>query len=62
MWRWVACVVLLALLTGCREVRVKTEAHGTTAMPGGNQIIVVQYGGRIIGSTTYHQMQARLKR
>jgi hypothetical protein len=43
MWRWVACVVLLALLTGCREVRVKTEAHGTTAMPGGNQIIVVRH-------------------
>jgi hypothetical protein len=42
MRRWVASIALLALLTGCREVRVKTEAHGTTTVSGGNQIVVVR--------------------
>jgi len=39
--RWIALVALL-LLTGCREVRVQTLAVGTTAEPGGNQIVVVR--------------------
>jgi hypothetical protein len=30
------------LLTGCREVRVKTYAQGTTTVLGGNQILVVR--------------------
>ena len=42
MKRLVAAATLLALLTGCREVRVKTYAHGTTNVPGGNQIAVVR--------------------
>lgn len=32
----------LILLAGCREVRVKTYATGTTAVLGGNQIVVVR--------------------
>jgi hypothetical protein len=37
-----AAVAMLALaLAGCREVRVKTYAQGTTVLPGGNQISVV---------------------
>lgn len=39
--RWWALVALL-LLVGCREVRVKTYATGTTTVPGGNQITVVR--------------------
>jgi hypothetical protein len=39
--RWWAFVALL-LLMGCREVRVKTYAVGTTTVPGGNQIVVVR--------------------
>jgi hypothetical protein len=39
--RWWALGALL-LLVGCREVRVKTYAHGTTTVPGGNQIAVVR--------------------
>jgi hypothetical protein len=42
MKRLVAVAASLALLTGCREVRVKTYAHGTTTAPGGNQIAVVR--------------------
>lgn len=34
-------VVLLALC-GCREVRVKTYAQGTTPMSGGDRIVVVR--------------------
>jgi hypothetical protein len=34
--------VLLLLLTGCREVRVKTYAQGVTTTAGGNQIAVVR--------------------
>jgi hypothetical protein len=32
----------LLLLVGCREVRVKTYGHGTTTIPGVNQILVVR--------------------
>jgi hypothetical protein len=39
--RWWALAALL-LLVGCREVRVRTEAVGTTTVPGGNQITVVR--------------------
>ncbi len=33
---------VLAALTGCREVRVKSYASGITRAPGGNQIVVVR--------------------
>lgn len=39
--RWWALATLLLLL-GCREVRVKTYAVGTTTAPGGDQIVVVR--------------------
>jgi hypothetical protein len=32
----------LILLAGCREVRVKSYAHGTTTILGGDQIVVVR--------------------
>lgn len=35
-------LLALLLLVGCREVRVKTYAIGTTVVPGGNQIVVVR--------------------
>ena len=35
-------LVLLLLLTGCREVRVNTLAQGTTTVPGGDQIVIVR--------------------
>ena len=41
MKRFWALVALLAL-AGCREVRVKTYATGTTPVLGGNQIVVVR--------------------
>lgn len=41
--RWWALIALL-MLVGCREVRVKTYATGTTTVPGGNQIAVVRDG------------------
>ncbi len=41
MKRWWALVAVL-LLAGCREVRVKTYATGTTGAAGGNQILVVR--------------------
>ena len=41
MKRWWAVATLL-LLMGCREVRVKTYAIGTTAVLGGNQIAIVR--------------------
>jgi hypothetical protein len=44
--RCLALVVLL-LLAGCREVRVQTLAVGTTAVPGGNQIVVVRDSGTL---------------
>jgi hypothetical protein len=40
--RWWTLAAALLLLVGCREVRVKTLAQGTTTAPGGNQIIVVR--------------------
>lgn len=39
--RWWALMAVL-LLAGCREVRVKTYATGTTPVMGGNQIVVVR--------------------
>jgi hypothetical protein len=36
-----ALATLALLLAGCREVRVKSYAHGSTTVPGGNQIAVV---------------------
>ena len=42
MGRLAAIAALALLATGCREVRVKTEAQGTTIVPGGNQIAVVR--------------------
>ncbi len=41
MRRWWAFIALF-LLIGCREVRVKTYAVGTTPVLGGNQIVVVR--------------------
>jgi hypothetical protein len=40
--RRLALVILTLLLSGCREVRVQTLSIGTTAVPGGNQIVVVR--------------------
>lgn len=37
-----ALAALLLLLVGCREVRVKTYATGTTPISGGNQIVVIR--------------------
>lgn len=42
MKRFAAIAAFAFLLVGCREVRVKTYAQGTTTMPGGNQIAVVR--------------------
>jgi hypothetical protein len=42
MRRLAALTALLVCLAGCREVRVKTYAHGTTTVPGGNRIAVVR--------------------
>jgi len=38
--RRILAFVLLLTLAGCREVRVKTYAQGTTAAAGGNAIVV----------------------
>jgi hypothetical protein len=43
--RWSALAGLaigLSLLVGCREIRVKTLAVGTTPVLGGNQILIVR--------------------
>jgi hypothetical protein len=40
--RLLALAAVLAVLAGCREVRVKTYARGTTTVPGGNQVAVVR--------------------
>jgi hypothetical protein len=43
--RWLALAGLalgLLLLGGCREIRVKTLAAGTTTVLGGNQILIVR--------------------
>ena len=37
-----AAIVLLLALTGCRDVRVKTYAQGTTTAPGRSAIVVVR--------------------
>jgi hypothetical protein len=42
MRRVAALAALLLLLVGCREVRVKTYAQGTTTTPGTNQIAIVR--------------------
>jgi hypothetical protein len=42
MRRVAALAALVLLLAGCREVRVKTYAQGTTTTPGANQIAVVR--------------------
>jgi hypothetical protein len=44
--RWGALLALL-FLVGCREVRVKTYATGTTTAAGGNQIVVVRDGSEL---------------
>ncbi len=41
MKRWVI-LASLCVLVGCREVRVKTYAQGTTTAPGGNAVVVVR--------------------
>ncbi|MGC1381383.1 MAG: hypothetical protein WA814_10235 [Candidatus Baltobacteraceae bacterium] len=42
-WSTLAGLALgLILLVGCREVRVKTLAQGTTTVLGGNQILIVR--------------------
>ena len=45
MKRWLALAGLalgLVFLTGCREIRVRTLAIGTTTVLGGNQIVIVR--------------------
>lgn len=42
MHRLAALVVLCVVLTGCREVRVKTYTQGTTSALGGRQILVIR--------------------
>lgn len=45
MKRWSALAGLalgLLLLGGCREIRVKTLATGTTTVLGGNQVVIVR--------------------
>jgi len=42
MRRLAALGALVLLLVGCREVRVKTYAQGTTVVPGGNQVAIVR--------------------
>ena len=44
MRKLAACAALLLALTACREVRVKTYAHGTTTTPGHNRIAIVRNG------------------
>ena len=42
MNRGLAAILVVLILTGCREVRVKTYAKGTTEVPGGNAVVVVR--------------------
>jgi len=42
MRRIAALAALMLVLVGCREVRVKTYAQGTTPMSGVSQIVVVR--------------------
>jgi hypothetical protein len=39
--RSLAVLVLTALLSGCREVRVNEFRDGTTTVPGGNEVVVI---------------------
>lgn len=41
-WALAGLALGLVLLVGCREVRVKTLAAGTTPVLGGNQILIVR--------------------
>ena len=45
--RRILALVLLLMLAGCREVRVKTYAQGTTTVPGGNAIVVFRDRGSL---------------
>ncbi len=40
--RFSGLLMAAVLVAGCREVRVKTFAQGTTTVPGGNQVLVVR--------------------
>jgi hypothetical protein len=42
MRRFIALAVVVLLLAGCREVRVKTYAQGTTPVIGPPQILIVR--------------------
>ncbi|MBV8688738.1 MAG: hypothetical protein JOZ59_01405 [Candidatus Eremiobacteraeota bacterium] len=42
MNRGLAALLVVLLLTGCREVRVKSYTKGTTEVPGGNAVVVVR--------------------
>jgi hypothetical protein len=42
MRRFIALAVVVLLLAGCREVRVKTYAQGTTPVVGPPQILIVR--------------------
>ena len=42
MNRGLAAILAVLVLAGCREVRVKTYATGTSQAPGGNAIVVVR--------------------
>lgn len=42
MRKLAALAALLLVLIGCREVRVKSYAHGTTTTPGHNRIVVIR--------------------
>lgn len=45
MRRLIGLVVVVLLLAGCREVRVKTYAQGTTPVVGPPQILIVRNAG-----------------
>ena len=42
MNRGLAAILAILMLAGCREVRVKTYAQGTSNAPGSNAVIVVR--------------------
>lgn len=42
MSRALAAAFLVLTLAGCREVRVKTYAQGTSAVPGSNAVVVIR--------------------
>ena len=45
MRKLAALAALLLVLSGCREVRVRTYARGTTTTPGHNRIAVIRNRG-----------------